>query len=73
MSEASDKVVETLRDHVWYFIGNLGVPGMSDRKGYRCYCGWETRDDNDQEIEDPYRHVADKVLEALDDYGRESL
>lgn len=53
MTDLTDRITETLRAHYWWFVGNLGVPGMPDRKGYKCSCGWAC-DGGD----DPHAHVA---------------
>ena len=60
-------VAAVLKDHKWYFVGNLGVPGMPDRHGYKCSCGWETRDDEGRELHDPDDHVAQRIVDELID------
>ena len=54
MTEAQKVIAETVRAHLWYFVGNLGVPGMPDRRGYKCGCGWSTGDPDDPGFEDPH-------------------
>jgi len=61
MTDLTDRIAEVLRTHRWYFVGNLGVPGMPDRRGYRCNCGWVTRDDGGAELNDPDAHVAEQI------------
>jgi len=65
VTDLRGRIEQVLRDHQWYFVGNLGVPGMPDRRGYKCHCGWETRDDDGRELDDPHTHVADAVLAVL--------
>jgi hypothetical protein len=65
MTDLRQLIAMTLRGHNWYFVGNLGVPGMNDRKGYKCACGWETRDDNGKELKDPFTHVAEAITDEL--------
>lgn len=55
---------EALKAHQWYFVGNLGVPGMPDSKDYKCSCGW-TAGGGIGEGEDPHEHVAAAVIAAL--------
>lgn len=62
-----DRMAEVLREHIWYFVGNLGVPGMADRHGYKCTCGWETRDDSGRSVDDPHAHVAQQIATKLPD------
>lgn len=65
MSELTDRITEVLKAHIWYFMGNLGVPGMPDQRGYKCGCGWETHAEGNREAEDPHAHVAAAVADAL--------
>ena len=59
-------IAEVLMEHRWYFVGNLGVPGMADRRGYQCNCGWETRDeDGSRQLADPDVHVAERIIGKL--------
>ena len=58
MTDVRAKLAEALRPHFWWFVGNLGVPGMPDQKGYRCSCGWEQHGDD----ADPLAHQADVLL-----------
>ena len=59
------RIEAALKRHVWYFVGNLGVPRMPDRKGYKCYCGWETHGDDDKPPADPWAHVASMLVAEL--------
>jgi hypothetical protein len=64
VSTPTAAAAEALKAHQWWFVGNLGVPGMPDRKDYKCSCGW-TAGGGIGEGEDPHEHVAAAVLEAL--------
>ena len=65
IDELTRRIAEVLRKHQWYFVGNLGVPGMPDRHGYKCLCGWQTNDDDGEELDDPHVHVAQVVGDAV--------
>lgn len=67
MSRAQTLIAEVLKTHAWYFVGNLGVPGMADRRGYKCPCGWSTGDPDSVDFEDPHDHVAQAGLVAIAD------
>ena len=56
---------KALQGHTWWFVGNLGVPGMADRRGYACTCGWSTGDPDSPDFEDPHEHVAKAMLDVL--------
>ena len=51
------RLSELLKQHNWYAVGNLGVPGMLDQLSYKCYCGWQG--------DDPHGHVADSITSGI--------
>lgn len=57
MSELRKRLIELAKQHIWYPVGNLGVPGMPDQLSFKCYCGWEG--------DEPHEHVADSIIETL--------
>src|SRR5260370_39208263 len=65
MSGIEARVAEVLRGHFWWFVGNLGVPGMPDQKGYKCSCGWETHGDATGPPDSPHGHVAAVLVAEL--------
>lgn len=56
-----ERIAELLKDHFWWFVGNLGVPGMPDQKGFKCSCGWEQHGED----ADPHGHVASALVAEL--------
>ena len=66
MDDTVGRIAAVQRQHIWYFVGNLGVPGMPDNRGYKCNCGWSTGDPDEPGFEDPHAHVAAAVLKALE-------
>lgn len=44
------ELADILKQHQWWLVGNIGVPGMEDYTTYKCDCGWNG--------DDPRRHVA---------------
>lgn len=64
MSALTDQIAAVLRQHQWWFVGNLGVPGMPDSKDYKCSCGWAAGGGIGVG-EDPYVHVAEQITAEL--------